>query len=115
MKEFDNCANGIIGLETSIPLAMTNLVNKGKIKIKELVKRYTLNPATILKLETGHLSGGAQADVTTIDPELEKEVVKEEFESKGRNTPFDGMVLKGWPVMTIVKGKVVFDGEKILK
>ena len=64
------------------------------------------NPANLAKLESGRIKTGAPADLTIIDLELEKKVDHEEMVSKGKNTPFDGMVLKGWPVMTILKGNV---------
>jgi dihydroorotase len=68
----------------------------------------TMNPADILNLSKGTLSEGADADVTIIDVREERVVDVSKFESKGRNTPFSGWQLKGWPIMTIVGGEIVF-------
>lgn len=99
---------GIVGLETCLPLVITRLVNQGHLSIYQAVAKMTINPARILKLHKGTLSEGADADITIIDTEKEQEVDPSGFESKGRNTPFSGWKLKGWPVMTVVGGKVVF-------
>jgi len=111
--EFERCANGIVGLETSIPLAMNELVHKKVITPRQMVEKMSLNPAKILKLNKGTLSEGADADITIIDPNLEETIDKSKFESKGRNTPFDGMKLKGIPVTAIVAGKVVMKDRKV--
>jgi dihydroorotase len=113
--EFEHCANGIVGLETSLPLVMTYLVNNKEIDMNRMVELMSLNPAKILDLESkGHLGVGADADVTVIDKEAKETIDKNLFESKGRNTPFDGWDVLGLPVMTIVGGKVVMMGRKIL-
>ena len=72
----------------------------------DVVRLMTSNPAKLAKLKSGKIQSGAPADLTIIDLEMEKKVNHEEMVSKGKNTPFDGMTLKGWPVMTIYKGKV---------
>lgn len=111
--EFELCANGIVGLETSIPLVMDRLVHREVITPTQMVEKMSLNPAKILKLNKGTLSEGADADITIIDPELEETIDKAKFESKGRNTPFDGLKLKGIPVTTIVGGKLVMQDRKV--
>ena len=105
--EFDRAANGIIGLETSLPLSL-ELVRKNILSIGQLVEKMSLNPAKIIGLDRG-LSPGKIADITLIDPEYEYTVDSNKFQSKSRNTPFDGWKLKGRAVMTIVDGKVVFE------
>lgn len=112
--EFDQCANGIVGLESSVPLTMTKLVGENVIGIKEAVEKYTINPARILKLNKGTLGVGSDADITIIDPQRTEVLKKEDFESKGRNTPFDGWELKGIPVYTIVGGRMVMKDRKIV-
>lgn len=102
---------GIVGLETCVPLVITRLVDQGYITISEAVARMTVNPARILNLSKGTLSEGADADITIIDMRKKQEVDVTKFESKGRNTPFSGLELMGWPVMTIVGGNVVFSAE----
>jgi dihydroorotase len=105
--EFDRAANGIIGLETSLSLSL-ELVRKNILSIEQLVEKMSINPARILGLDRG-LSPGKMADITLIDPEHEYTVDAHKFQSKSRNTPFDGWRLKGRAVMTIVGGKVVFE------
>jgi len=76
--------------------------------MSEAIAKMTTAPARILNLSKGTLSKGSDADVTIIDVEKERIVDVSKFESKGRNTPFSGWKLKGWPVMTVVSGNVVF-------
>jgi dihydroorotase len=105
--EFDRAANGIIGLETSLSLSL-ELVRKNILSLEQLVEKMSINPANILGLDRG-LSPGKIADITLIDPEYSYTVDADKFQSKSRNTPFDGWKLKGRAVMTIVGGRVVFE------
>ncbi len=107
--EFDLCANGIVGLETLVPLTVTELVNKGVISKKQFVEKTSLNPARILGINKGHLSVGAVADIAIIDVEQKYLIDKNEFRSKGRNTPFHGREVSGKVKYTLVNGKVVFE------
>ncbi len=104
----DKALNGIIGLETSLPLAL-RLVEGKVIDIMILVKKMSLNPATILSLDRGTLQTGKIADITIIDPDLEWIVDAEKLASKSKNTPWLGERMKGKAVYTIVSGKVVFN------
>ena len=107
--EFDAAPFGIIGLETELGLFLDLLVHKhGAIDMMRLVEMYTAEPARILRIDAGTLSGGATADITLIDPELEWTVQMSESQSVSRNTPFDGRQLKGRAVQTIVAGKTVW-------
>jgi dihydroorotase len=107
--EFDAAPFGIVGLETELGLFIDLLVHKHhKIDIVRLIEMYTVEPATLLKLEAGTLSVGASADVTLIDPDLEWAVKIDEFQSASRNSPFDGWKLKGRAVRTIVAGETVW-------
>jgi len=110
--EFDFAANGIVGLETSLPLSL-NLVKDGFLSMGELVKKMSKNPARILGIENT-LKPGAVADLTIIDPDYLSVVNSADFKSMGKNTPFDGMEIKGSAVFTIVKGEVVFEKERPL-
>lgn len=105
--EFDRAANGIIGLETSLPLGL-KLVADGVLSIETLIERMATTPARILGVSSG-VRPGLVADLTLIDPNREFTVQAAIFKSKSRNTPFDGWSLKGKAVMTIVDGKIVFD------
>ncbi|WP_152392224.1 dihydroorotase [Paenibacillus guangzhouensis] len=102
---------GIVGFETAFPLLYTKFVATGKWTLDFLVRRMTADPARVFGLETGKLEVGALADITIVDLESEQAVNPETFLSKGRNTPFTDWQLKGWPVATIVDGKLVWSAE----
>ncbi len=106
LVEFELAANGVIGLETSLPLGL-KLVADGVLSPSQLIERMSTAPARILGLSSGMRRGSA-ADIVIIDPELEFTVVAEQFESKARNTPFEGWTLKGKAVLTMVGGKTVY-------
>ncbi len=110
--EFEYCENGMVGLETTLPLVLTNLVGKKVLSLEDAIAKMTINPAKILHLEKGTLGEGKDADITIIDLNAEETVDPDKFESKGRNTPFAGMKLKGKAIYTIVGGKVVFKNGK---
>jgi dihydroorotase len=110
-KTFACAANGVVGLETSLGLALS-LVHRSLIDASRMVQMMSLNPARLLRLDAGTLAVGASADVTVIDPNLEWTVTPEKFLSKSRNTPFAGMRLKGRAHLTIVDGEIVFDARK---
>ncbi|SDJ53836.1 dihydroorotase [Paenibacillus naphthalenovorans] len=99
---------GIVGFETAFPLLYTKFVATGEWTLQFLVDKMTRLPAEVFGLPWGILEAGRTADLTLIDLETEKEVNPAEFETKGRNTPFTGWKLKGWPAMTMVEGKVVW-------
>lgn len=103
---------GIVGFETAFPLLYTKFVENGPWELQTLVQRMTSDPARVFGLVSGVLKPGAPADLTLIDLELEKEVDPASFETKGRNTPFAGWKLKGWPVMTWVCGELKWSEEK---
>lgn len=106
---------GIVGLETAFPLLYTHLVLTGEFTLEEIVEKMTNKPAELFGLPWGRLEEGQIADITIIDLENEREVNPEEFASKGKNTPFKKWKLKGWPVMTIVGGSVVWKRDEVLK
>lgn len=99
---------GIVGFETAFPLLYTKFVKTGRWGLEFLVKKMTQIPADVFRLSAGRLEAGAPADLTLIDLEKEQEVNPEQFASKSNNTPFGGWRLAGWPVMTIVQGRVIF-------
>jgi len=104
MVEFDYSPFGIVGLETAIPLSL-KLVEEGILTLKELIEKMSLNPARILHLDKGALKIGYDADITIIDINQEVIIDPMKFRSKGRNTPFKGSALKGFPIITILRGK----------
>jgi dihydroorotase len=113
-REFDDAPNGIIGLETSLGLALTELVGGGLLDLRTLVLRMSTQPARIFNLPGGTLGNGAPADVVVFDPTVEWTVDPNTFYSKSRNTPFAGRRLTGRAEATIVRGQVVYrrNGER---
>lgn len=103
---------GIVGLETAFPLIYTHFVKTNMATLKDIVRWMSLNPARRLNLEYGKLVEGRIADITVIDLNMKKPINKDEFYSKGRNTPFNGIECYGWPVLTFVNGEIKYkDGE----
>jgi dihydroorotase len=104
--EFAAAPNGMIGLETALPL-MLDLVRSGKVPAMRMIDALTAAPARVVGIAAGSLAVGGVADVTVIDPERRWKV--ESFASKSRNSPFLGREVEGKVVMTLVGGDVVFD------
>jgi dihydroorotase len=100
---------GIVGLETAFPLLYTHFVESGTISLKQLIDYLTSKPSETFELPYGKIEVGAKADITIIDLEQEEEINPTSFLSKGKNTPFAGWKCKGWPVMTFVNGKRVWE------
>ncbi|RQD73190.1 MAG: dihydroorotase [Candidatus Syntrophonatronum acetioxidans] len=111
--EFDRAPFGVVGLETALPVVLTQLVHPGHLKLEEALASMTIKPAEILGLDAGVIKEGADADLTIIDLDKEDRVEKEKFYSRGKNTPFQGWKVKGGPCMTIVKGKIVMKEGKV--
>ena len=86
---------GIVGLETSVGLAFTELLITGVITIFQLIEKYSSNPRRILHLDPVIIIEGARANLTILDPEMEWIVDAQKFKSKSKNTPFDGRKMKG--------------------
>ncbi len=108
--EFDIAAFGISGLETALGCLML-LVHNKEIDLITLVSLLTCKPAKIIGNkfgELGTLRPGCPADITLFDPDREWMVDSRTFASKGKNTPFEGQVLKGKIMATIVQGKIVY-------
>lgn len=106
---FDGAPFGMIGLETSLGLVMTELVHTGTIDLAQMVDKMSFAPARIVGLANkGSIKEGFDADITIIDPQKEWTVTKEGFVSKSKNSPFIGRTLKGKVEHTICGGKVVY-------
>ncbi|MGE4560243.1 MAG: dihydroorotase [Desulfobulbus sp.] len=103
--EFDTAANGIIGLETSLPLGLA-LVREKVIEAARLIELMSVNPARILGVPGGSLNPGMAADLTLIDPQRAFVYTADQVVSKSRNTPFLGWKLQGRAVMTMVGGNI---------
>jgi len=103
---FEEAPNGIVGLETSLSLSL-NMVAKGIFSMEQLIAAMSTHPAKILGL-TREIRNGAEANLTIIDPELGFRIDALKFQSLSRNTPFDGWKMKGKAVLTLVRGRIVF-------
>jgi dihydroorotase len=108
MQEIDVAPFGIVGLETCLPLTISQLIEPGHLTWSQAIKKLTINPARILGVEKGTLKPGADADVTIIAPNLEWVCDPQTFKSKSKNSPFAGWEFTGRAVMTIVGGRVRF-------
>ena len=107
--EFDEAPFGVVGLETALGVYLTELVHGQGMALADVISKMTQIPSDYFALGRGTLKEGAVADVTVIDPERTWTVKKEEFRSKSRNTPFDGRILRGRAVFTIVGGQIRHD------
>ncbi len=108
--EFDAAPNGVIGLETALPVLLDRLVARGELPLPRLVEALTAAPARILGLsEQGALAPGRLADVTVLDLERESVIDAARLRSLARNTPFDGWTVRGRAVLTLVGGRIVHD------
>lgn len=105
--EFNVAMNGIVGLETSLPLSLS-LVEEKVLTLNALVEKMSCNPSKILNLDRGSLKAGAVADITIIDPVVQWTVTEESMASKSKNSPFIGRTVKGAARYTIVNGKIVY-------
>lgn len=107
--EFDLAPPGMIGLETTVGLVKTYLIDKGYLTWADAIRKMTSNPARLLNLPGGTLAVGSPADITIINPEKKWTVKAENFLSKSKNSPFIGRKLSGRVEKTILGGKVVFE------
>ncbi len=109
--EFERAAFGITGLETALALALTVLHHHFKLPLWRIVELFSTNPAKLFRLKgRGTLGKGAHADITIFDPKKKWTFDASQSLSKSRNTPFDGWSFTGKAVVTIVGGKVVYEG-----
>lgn len=107
--EFDYAPFGITGLETELPLSLMQLHHSGRMKLPDLIARFTTAPEKLLKLDRGTLSVGAVADVTVFDPDRKWVFGPDATFSKSHNSPFNGWELQGRATMTIVAGEIVWN------
>jgi dihydroorotase len=106
-REFDNAPFGMIGLETLLPLTVTELVKTGALTLSQALAKLTDAPARVLGLPVGTLSAGSPGDVVIFDPEAAKTFTH--FVSRSQNSPFLGWRLYGHVRSTIVGGNVVYE------
>lgn len=106
--DFTKAPSGIIGLETALPLAVTELVMKNRLSMIHMLSKFTYNPARYYKLDKGNIEIGKVADICIFDPDQEYRV--KGFKSKSSNSPFLGRSLYGKVKYTLVAGKIVYKG-----
>ena len=111
--EFNIAANGMVGFETALPLAVTYLVKPGHLTLEQVVEKMCVNPSKILGLNKGTIEVGRPADIAIIDMDEEYTVDIKKFQSKSKNSPFNGFKLFGTVNCTIVNGNIVVR-EKVL-
>jgi dihydroorotase len=107
---FAEAPDGIVGLETALGLVLTRVVGEGVVDLAAMVDRMSCAPARAFGLPGGTLAEGSAADLTVFDPAAEWTVDPKLFRSKSRNTPFTGWALVGRPRLTVVGGRIVFEG-----
>jgi dihydroorotase len=105
-RELDQAPNGILGLETFLPLCVTHLIEPGHLTWPQMLAKMTANPAAVLGIDRGTLRPDRPADVTVIDPKARWTIDKAASKSKSRNTPFHGWEVTGRAVATVVGGEV---------
>jgi len=107
--EFDAAPPGMIGLETLLPVTLTQLVQPGTVTLERAIELLSTDPASILGIPHGSLAVGAPADVTVFDPDWTWEITEDWFVSKSKNSPFTGRNVQGRVTHTISRGEIVFE------
>lgn len=107
-RELTKAPSGMVGLETALGVTLTQLYHTGRMGLSDILRTMTANPASILRIPQGRLAVGGSADILIFDPNERWTVKPEEFASKGRNTPFSGVQLRGKVKYTIVGGAIVY-------
>jgi len=110
-SDFEKAPNGVVGLETSLAVTLTQLFHTKKASLTKIVELMSVNPRKVLGLKKQSLSVGEVADITLIDLDFEWTVVPEKLISKSKNSVFKGEKLKGKAVYTIINGKTIFSQE----
>lgn len=106
--DYAKAANGIVGLETSVALTITELVEQGHLTPLGMIEKMSYNPAKMLGIDKGNIEVGKVADITIIDPQKEYVIDSSTFVSKSKNTPFNGRKVKGQVLYTLVNGIIKY-------
>jgi dihydroorotase len=107
---FSSAACGIVGLETLLPLSL-ELYHNRHMKLLDVLRCVTINPARLLGLDVGRLVPGSPADLVLFDPDISWQIDTDRFRSKSKNAPFDDRPVQGHAVLTIVDGRTIFARE----
>lgn len=114
--DFRKCPNGLPGVETRIPLIFSEGVSKGRIDINRFVEIVSTNPAKLFGIypQKGCIQVGSDADLVVIDPNIRKKITKEDLHENTDYTPFEGIEVVGYPVMTISRGEIIVENNKFI-
>lgn len=114
--DFSRCPGGVPGVETRLSLLFSEGVLPGRISLNRFVDLVSTAPARLMGLfpQKGNLAPGADADVVILDPKLEKTITPDSLRQNADYSPFDGRRVRGWPIVTIVRGRVVVQHEALL-
>lgn len=107
VEDVTQAPSGMTGLETSLSLGLTHLVEDGHLTLLQLLEKMTINPAKLYGLDAGYLAEHGPADLVIFDPNANR-LVTADFASKSANSPFVGDSLKGQVLYTIANGQIVF-------
>ena len=107
-KEYDKCLNGIIGIETMIPIVYTYFIKENKATLNQFVDWFVTNPNKVFKLPERKIEKGYVADITILDINTVRKYSEEEILSLSKNCPYIGMDLTGFPIYTLVNGKIIW-------
>ncbi|HEL2333007.1 TPA: amidohydrolase family protein, partial [Streptococcus suis] len=107
VEDLTQAPSGMTGLETSLSLGLTHLVEEGHLTLVQLLEKMTINPAKLYGLDAGYLAENGPADLVIFDPNANR-LVTADFASKSANSPFVGDSLKGQVLYTIANGQIVF-------
>lgn len=114
--DFRKCPNGLPGVETRIPLIFSEGVSKGRININKFVEVVSTNPAKLFGIypQKGCIQVGSDADLVVIDPNIRKKISKEDLHENTDYTPFEGIEVIGYPMMTISRGEIIVEDNKFI-
>lgn len=105
---------GVVGVETMLPVAL-RLLHEGEMPLLDILRKLTINPAKLLGLDAGRLALGEAADLVLFDPERPWKITEESLSSLAKNTAFDGRLVQGRVLMTLVDGRVVHGAEEDMR
>ncbi len=113
---FKKIANGVPGLETRMPLLFSEGVGKGRISLNEFVALTSTNAAKIYGLHPrkGTIAIGSDADLAIWDPAWERTITQDILHDNMDYTPYEGMIVKGWPRVVINRGRTVVENETLM-
>lgn len=110
-KSYEQAPNGIIGIETMLPLIYTHFIDTGLASLNDFISWFTTNPRKIFSLSERKIEVGYQADLTVLDIQNKRKYKEKEILSLSTNCPYIGMEMKGFPILTIYKGNIVWEEE----